>query len=220
VEGLALESNAVFGFVSVNASNSNDIFLTNFESSGVEDVDALGTEESLNHSEVILGHVSREVARDSTLVWVPQLCVGLVNVEDFFLNLRIEFIEHLSVEAVLVEIARIRQENLVEGRSGQVWDEFVVTEVVVVTEVAIETCNKGDELLVLLSCDSLGESSLLGLEEIFLLEIGLEDEEEWGSLVAELMENHLGACPRSPRHEVRIILLFVCEKLPWLLVSK
>ena len=107
VESLALESNAVFGFVSVNASDSNDIFLTNFESSGVEDVDALGTEESLYQSEIILGHVSREVACDSTLIRVPELCVGLVDVEDFFLNLRIEFIEHLSVEAVLVVIARI-----------------------------------------------------------------------------------------------------------------
>ena len=32
-----------------------------------------------------------------------------------------------------------------EGRSGQVWDEFVVAEVVVVTEVAIETCDIGNE---------------------------------------------------------------------------
>lgn len=151
IEGLALESNVVFGFVSVNASNSNNIFLSNFESSGVEDINALSEEESLNQSEIILGHVSREVARDSTLVWEVQLCEGLVDVEDFLLNLRIEFINDLPVEAVLVVIARIGQEDLMEGRSGQVGDELVVAEVVVVTQVAIETCNIGNELLVVLS---------------------------------------------------------------------
>jgi hypothetical protein len=150
-ECLALERNSVLGLVSINASNSNNIFLINFESSGVEDINALSKEKSLNHSEVVLSHVSREVASDSTLVWEVQLCEGLVDVEDFLLNLRVEFVNNFFVEAARVVVARIGQEDLMELISGQVGDEFVVAEVVVVTHIGIKTCDICNKLLVVLS---------------------------------------------------------------------
>lgn len=151
MEGLALENDAVLRFVSVNTSNSDNIFLSNFESSSVKNINSLSKKESLNQSKIILGHISGEIAGNTTLFWEVQLGERLLEVEDLLLNLRVELVNDLSIEAVLIIVEWVGREDLVESLSGQVWDEFVVAEVVVVTEVAVETCNVGDELLVVRS---------------------------------------------------------------------
>lgn len=151
MEGLALENDAVLRFVSVNTSNSDNIFLSNFESSSVKNINSLGKKESLNQSKIILGHISGEIAGNTTLFWEVQLGERLLEVEDLLLNLRVELVNDLSIEAVLIIVEWVGREDLVESLSGQVWDEFVVAEVVVVTEVAVETCNVGDELSVVRS---------------------------------------------------------------------
>lgn len=79
----------------------------------------------------------------------------------------------------------------------------------VVAHVGVEAAHVGDEAFPVVRADtSLGSRGLKEVE-VLALEVKLEDHEESGSFVADLMENHLGASPRRFVDVVSVILLFV-----------
>ena len=68
-------------------------------------------------------------------------------------------------------------------------------ETVVVAEVSIEASNVGDEVLVLLLCDTDCKCSILELIKVLALEVALEEQEERNLLVAKLVKNDKTSCP-------------------------
>jgi len=67
----------------------------------------------------------------------------------------------------------------------------------VVTHVAVESSSVSDKHFVLILRDPSLEGCFLEGQEIFFLEVSLEDQEQSWRLVRNLMENHLGTSPRG-----------------------
>ena len=87
VELLAFELKVFLRFRGINATNSDDNFAILFESSCVEKVNLFALAERLDFGKVVLGDVSREIARNSTILRIVQHSVWLLLVKNFFLNL-------------------------------------------------------------------------------------------------------------------------------------
>mmetsp|Transcript_33012 Transcript_33012/g.50565 ORF Transcript_33012/g.50565 Transcript_33012/m.50565 type:complete len:435 (-) Transcript_33012:16-1320(-) len=214
VEFVALEVDVLLGALLRDAANGQHELVALLKNAGVQDIDLLAVQELLHESQVLLGHVAGEVAGDAALAGEVQASEGLLHVEDFLLDLRVQLVKHLLVESVAIGVQGVRLQDLEESLLVELGDELLVAEVVVVAHVGVESGDVGHELVPLLGGSSGLGGGLLQLEEVLFLEVGLEKEEEGRGLVTELMEDHLGSRPGGHGHEVGVVLLLGGEEFP------
>lgn len=53
--------------------------------------------------------------------------IRVLYVEEFFFNLIIDFADDLRVKCVTSRLERVGEKYLLEGATGEIWDELVVT---------------------------------------------------------------------------------------------
>lgn len=130
-----------------DAANGDDEFSIFLESSGIQDADLLIFEELRDEVKIRLGHVAAEVPGHTSFVWEVQLLEWTLIIEDFNLNLRVELINDLPIERILILIKRVREYDVFESSHGNIWHKLHVAIIVIVTHVAIKAGDIGEELL-------------------------------------------------------------------------
>ena len=110
----------------------------------------------------------------------------------------------------------MRPNNTPELLWSQLRNELHAAKVVVVASVAVESSSVGNEIFPFFSCKTLNLAHCSPLESIkvFLGKVGLEEAEEEGRLVGDLVEHDREACPGRLRHIVGVVLLSLAQLRP------
>jgi hypothetical protein len=214
--------NSSLSLVCFNTSNCDNVSAIRLlESSGVKDIKPWSLSDEVGDVlEVIFVEISAKVAGDSSFFWEVEDAVWTLDGEDLLFNLNPELVNDSLIKGVFICVKWIRFKDDQECLRAYLWNEFVMTEALVVAHVAVKSSNISHKTLIVFSTDTSCESSLLNFMEIFFLEESLEDQEKWWCLVAQLMQDHFGTSPRGFRQEVSIILLFVRKMFPCFFVFK
>ena len=119
--------------------------------------------------------ISAKVAGDSSFFWEVDDAVWTLDREDLLFNLWPELVNNSLVKSVLISVKWIRVKDSQECLRADLWNEFVMTEALVVAHVAVCSSNVSHETLIVFSADTCCESSLLNFMEIFFLIPRLKD---------------------------------------------
>ena len=194
LEILSSERHIAGTFLS-NATDSKEVVsVAFFEDASVEDVELSGCglrrlEELLAENQVIVGHVPGEVCRDASLFREVELRVGSIIGVDFAMHCLGQIRESPLHDGAPFAGLRVRLQNSPELLRRQLGDELHAAEVVVIACVAVEACSIGNKFFPFVLCEArdLAHSSLLEAIKVFLGKVGLEEAEEEGRLVGDLV---------------------------------